>query len=270
MATYAIGDVQGCFDELQKLLKVIHFDNNRDVLWFVGDLVNRGPKSLEVLRLVKSLKHTVVVLGNHDLHLLSVFHAKDPKHITHNLGDIFSAADGQELIDWLRFRPLLHYNQQLNYVMVHAGIYPYWTLFQAKKYACEVEKILQSDNYAEFLEKIYGNEPSIWNNSLEGIARQRFIINSFTRMRFCNLEGRLDFSETGELNSAPKGYLPWFKIARHDAEQYKLVFGHWAALKGKTNNENVIGLDTGCVWGDKLTAFCLEDGRRFSVEQVKR
>lgn len=268
MATYTIGDIQGCYDELQKLLAAINFDANKDILWFVGDLVNRGPKSLEVLRWIKNLKHKVVVLGNHDIHLLTVFQDKDSKHITRNLEEILYASDGQELIDWLRFRPLIHHDRQLNYVMVHAGIYPYWTLLQAKKYAGEVEKLLQSDNYGEFLQKIYGNEPSIWNNNLEGIERQRFIVNSFTRMRFCNLEGRLDFSESGGINSAPKGYLPWFKMVRHDPEQYQLVFGHWAALKGETNVKKIIGIDTGCVWGGKLTALRLEDGQKFSIDQI--
>lgn len=268
MATYAIGDVQGCFDELQKLLEVIHFDDNKDALWFVGDLVNRGSKSLEVLRLVKNLKHTVVVLGNHDLHLLSVFHAKDPAHITHNLDEIFCAPDGQELIDWLRFRPLIHHDQGLNYVMVHAGIYPYWTLEQAKQYAHEVGMVLQGENYVEILEKIYGNEPNVWNNNLEGIERWRFIINSFARMRFCNPEGRLDFSEAGGLSSAPKGYLPWFAMPRPEQKEYKIIFGHWAALKGEVNAKNVFGIDTGCVWGGSLTALRLEDEKKFSVQAI--
>ena len=265
MATYAIGDVQGCFDELQRLLKIINFDAEHDTLWFVGDLVNRGPKSLEVLRFIKQLKNTIVVLGNHDIHLLAAFHNKDPEHITNNLEAIFSAPDGHELIDWLRARPLLHHDKQLNYVLVHAGIYPYWNLEQAKQYAHEVETILQNDDYIEFLEHFYGNEPNIWQDTLTGIDRQRFIINSFTRMRFCNIAGYLDFSETGNLQSAPKDYLPWFAIPNRATKQNRIIFGHWAALRGITNNENAIGIDTGCVWGGSLTAFRLDDGQRFSV-----
>jgi bis(5'-nucleosyl)-tetraphosphatase (symmetrical) len=268
MATYAIGDIQGCFDELKQLLNIIRFDEKHDTLWLVGDLVNRGPKSLEVLRFVKQLKNIIVVLGNHDIHLLVTFNNKDPFHITHNLEAIFNAPDGQELIDWLRFCPLIHHDPQLNYVMVHAGIYPYWNLEQAKQYASEVENILRRNDYIKFLEHIYGNEPNVWNNTLTGIERQRFIINSFTRMRFCNIEGLLDFSETGKLNSAPKGYLPWFAIPNRATKQNRIIFGHWAALNGETNTEKVIGIDTGCVWGGSLTAFRLDDGKRFSTSSI--
>jgi bis(5'-nucleosyl)-tetraphosphatase (symmetrical) len=265
MATYAIGDIQGCFDELQQLLHIIHFDTKHDTLWLVGDLVNRGPKSLEVLRFIKQLKNTVAVLGNHDIHLLATFNNKDPYHITHNLEAIFEAPDGRELIDWLRFRPLIHHDHQLDYVMVHAGIYPYWNLEQAKQYAHEAEEMLRSDNYIDFLEYLYGNEPNVWKNTLTGIERQRFIINSFVRMRFCNREGTLDFTETGKVHSSPKNYLPWFAIPNRATTSNRIIFGHWAALRGKTNTENVIGLDTGCVWGGNLTAFRLDDSQRFST-----
>jgi len=265
MSTYVIGDVQGCFDELQKLLRLIKFNAEKDRLWFVGDLVNRGPKSLQVLRFVKTLPDPIVVLGNHDLHLLTVFNYPDRLHGKHSLQDVLQAPDRYELINWLRARPFLHHDEKLGYVMVHAGIYPSWILQRAKNYANEIEKILQSKNYADYLEHMYGNEPNIWQENLTGMERFRFIINCFTRMRFCSGQGRLDLYETGGPNAAPPNYVPWFKVPNRKTKQYKIIFGHWAALEGKVNTANIYALDTGCVWGGALTALRLEDERVFSV-----
>jgi bis(5'-nucleosyl)-tetraphosphatase (symmetrical) len=270
MPTYAIGDIQGCFDELQQLLQLINFDKNKDQLWFVGDLVNRGPKSLAVLRLVKNLPNAIVVLGNHDLHLLTIFNQIDPIPIKHTCHEILQAPDCHELIDWLRKRPLLHHDKNLGFVMVHAGIYPNWTLEQAKICAQDAEKILQCDNYTDYLEHMYGNEPNIWHENLTKIDRFRFIINCFTRMRFSDKNGKLDLVETGSLPAAPAGFMPWFKVPKCKARNYKIIFGHWAALEGKVASKNIYALDTGCVWGGSLTAMCLQDGRMFHTPCKRR
>ncbi len=266
MATYAIGDVQGCFAELQQLLEHINFDENTDKLWFVGDLVNRGPESLKVLRFVKNLGNkAITVLGNHDFHLIALYYDINPLQKQHTLEDIIQAPDSEELIDWLRCQPLLHHDPALGYVMTHAGMYPMWDLAQAKKYAHEIEAILCGDNYLYLLEHMYGDQPDTWNENLTGIERQRFIINAFTRMRFCTPEGKLDFNTNGDLNSAPKGYKAWFNIPNRKTQNEKIIFGHWAALQAKVDVPNIYALDGGCVWGSKLIAMRLEDGERFSV-----
>lgn len=263
MATYAIGDVQGCFDELQSLLQLIDFNPKKDRLWFAGDLVNRGPKSLDVLRFVKSLKNPVVVLGNHDLHLLAIANGHPFKD--HFLHDVLVAPDRDPLINWLRRQPLLHYDARKGYAMVHAGLPPQWTLKQAKRYAAEVEQALRGEKYVNFLEHLYGNKPLQWNRNLRGWSRLRFITNALTRIRFCNEEGMLDLSSRGEIGSQPPSYVPWYQIPGRASAKVKIIFGHWAALQGKTDNPQVYALDTGCVWGNALTAMRLEDERLFSV-----
>lgn len=263
MATYCIGDIQGCFDELEQLLKIIDYNHNRDKLWFVGDLVNRGPKSLEVLRFIKNLPNTKVVLGNHDLHLLNFYNKIVDFEVSH-IEQIISAPDGPELIEWLRMQPLIHYAPEHNCVLVHAGIYPGWSLENALTYAKEAEKILRGKNYIDFLKHMYGNQPTIWSDDLNGWDRFRFIINACTRMRFCDLNGNLEFEHTGNIETAPPGYLPWFKIPRRKTKDTKIIFGHWAALEGITNEPNAIALDTGCVWGSSLTALRLDDGIKFN------
>ncbi len=263
MATYAIGDVQGCYNELQELLQLIHFDSVTDRLWFAGDLVNRGPQSLEVLRFVKNLKNSVVVLGNHDLHLLAIANGHPFKD--HFLHDVLNAPDRDVLVNWLRQRPLLHYSPRKGYAMIHAGLPPQWTLHQAKRYAQEVEQALRGDKYVSFLEHLYGNKPLQWNRNLRGWSRLRFITNALTRIRFCNEEGVLDLTTRGEIGSQPKDYLPWYQIPNRASQKVKIIFGHWAALAGKAEGVNVYALDTGCVWGGSLTAMRLEDGQRFSV-----
>ena len=257
MSTYAIGDIQGCYDELRGLLKQLQFNPDKDTLWFVGDLVNRGPKSLETLRFIKNLPHKIIVLGNHDLHLLALHHGHSAKE--HTLQDILQAPDCEELLNWLRHQPLLHLDETLNYVMVHAGIYPLWKLTEAKRYAKEIETLLQSKKYVELIANMYGNQPKSWNENLTGWDRYRFIINAFTRMRFCSYDGKLDLENTGAPDSAKPGFVPWFNVPHRATKNIRILFGHWAALNGKADDPNVFALDTGCVWGNKLTAMKLDE-----------
>jgi bis(5'-nucleosyl)-tetraphosphatase (symmetrical) len=229
----------------------------------VGDLVNRGPKSLEVLRLIKELPNTQIVLGNHDLHLLN-FYDKIVDFEANHLEQILSAPDGQKLVKWLQMQPLVYRDPKYNCVLAHAGIYPGWDLKSALDYAKEAEKILRGENYLDFLKHMYGNKPTLWQDNLSDWERPRFIINAFTRMRFCDLEGNLEFDHVGNIDTAPKGYLPWFQIPWRKNKDVKIIFGHWAALDGQTNEPNVIALDTGCVWGGSLTALRIDDGTKFS------
>ncbi len=261
MATYAIGDIQGCFTPLEKLLAQIKFDPQQDTLWFTGDLVNRGPQSLETLRFIKNLgkKHRVV-LGNHDLHLLAVAHQAHTGRQDDTLTEILSAPDRDELIAWLIRQPLLYHNAQLDFVLVHAGLAFNWDLVTAKKLAKEVESILQSDQAGEFFRHLYGNKPDHWSEELQGWDRLRCIVNYFTRVRFCYPDGRL---ELGNANTA--NLIPWFQIPNRVNANLKIIFGHWAALGGVTNTPNTFALDTGCVWGFSLTALRLEDQKRFCV-----
>lgn len=266
MATYAIGDVQGCYDPLQKLLELIQFDPTLDTLWFTGDLVNRGPQSLATLRFVKELgKNQVTVLGNHDLHLLAVAHGTQPVRSTDTLTDILEAADKEELIDWLLHRPLLHHNEELQFILVHAGLAPAWDLATAKNLSSEVEQVLASDSANDFFQHMYGNQPDHWSNDLRGWDRLRCITNYLTRMRFCHADGRLELKNKGKLGEQANDLLPWFQVPNRMNSHLKIIFGHWAALSGTTHTPNVFALDTGCVWGNCLTAMRLEDEKRFSV-----
>lgn len=266
MATYAIGDIQGCLNELQRLLEHIHFDPSDDQLWFVGDLVNRGPDSHGVLRFIKGLgDRAITVLGNHDLHLLAVAegHMKYAKH--DNLQDVIEAEDAAELLYWLRHLPLMHHDEQLNISMIHAGLPPYWDLANARACAKEVEAVLQGPDYVHFLEHMYGNLPDIWDEKLEGIERLRFITNCFSRLRYCNKHGQMALDEKGPLGSQPADYLPWFEIKDRRTRNDTIIFGHWSSL-GFVDSDNVYGLDTGCLWGDSLTALRLEDRQTFSID----
>tara|TARA_R110000868_G_scaffold69261_1_gene204178 strand:+ start:55771 stop:56532 length:762 start_codon:yes stop_codon:yes gene_type:complete len=253
MTTYAIGDVQGCYDALQTLLDDIHY-SDADTLWFVGDLINRGPKSLETLRFIKSLKNAVTVLGNHDLATVAIAHDFAQQHESDTLDDILHAPDRDELLHWLCQQPLIH--TQHDYTLVHAGIYPWWSLDEANHYAHEVETVLRTDPLS-FIEHLYGSQPDKWSNELTGIDRLRFICNAFTRMRFCHADGRLDFKHKGKLTDAPSDLTPWFNIPNRKTQNNKILFGHWAALRGDIEVKNVYALDTGCIWGGKLTAFAL-------------
>ncbi len=271
MSTYAIGDIQGCFAELEKLLDVIHFDTNEDTLWFTGDLVNRGPRSLETLRFIKSLdnhhrNHHKVVLGNHDLHLLAVAYGLQVEKKGDTLGQILAAPDRDELISWLRHCPLLHHDKDSGYVMTHAGLSPAWTIREAKLLAQEVEEVLRGETPEFLLQNMYGNFPDRWDDKLGGIDRLRCIVNFLTRMRFCHADGRLDLTYKGEIAGKPDDLIPWFDVPGRVNAGEKIIFGHWAALNGKTPESNLFALDTGCVWGNCLTAMRLEDNKRFNVK----
>lgn len=266
MSTYAIGDIQGCFQELQDLLAKIHFDRSRDQLWFTGDLVNRGPDSLATLRFVKELG-AITVLGNHDLHLLAIAEGIDKHGRKDTLDEVLDADDSDELLHWLRHRPLLHHDPDSDYVMVHAGLPPQWDLHQAAALAAEVEQVLRSHHYRDLLDHMYGNQPAVWSDKLKGMDRHRFVINACTRMRFCDEHGVMDFAQKGPPGTAPEPLHPWFTLASRQTRKHPIVFGHWAAIYAGNitdfNQYNVSPLDTGCVWGDKLTAMRLEDGKFF-------
>ena len=260
MATYAIGDVQGCYDELRKLLGEIGFRRGRDKLWFVGDLVNRGPKSLEVLRFVAGLGDAAVtVLGNHDLHLLAQYEGVEKLKERDTFQDVLDASDSRELIEWLRGRPMMHADGP--YAMVHAGILPGWSIDKALELGAEVEAALAARNYRDFLRRMYGSSPDAWRDGLAGPDRLRVIVNAMTRMRFCSLGGRMQLQAKGK--QAPRGYRPWFET-RPTSEKTTIVFGHWSQL-GLKVREQQVGLDSGCVWGGKLTALRLEDRKLTQV-----
>ena len=265
MATYAIGDVQGCFDALQALLLKIHFDPTQDVLWFCGDLVNRGPDSLQTLRFVKSLEKKIVVLGNHDLHLLAVAYGTQPQNAGDTIDDILQAPDGEELLTWLRQQPLFYQDEGLNFNLVHAGIPPQWTLSQTLCYAQEVQSVLASNQFTAFIKHMYGNEPLQWSSELQGWDRLRYITNALTRLRFCTPQGQLDLVTKEGIDKQLPGYLPWFAIQERCHRQDNIVFGHWASLLAQVTTPHVFALDAGCVWGGSLLALRLEDQRRYSV-----
>ncbi|HKK06005.1 MAG TPA: symmetrical bis(5'-nucleosyl)-tetraphosphatase [Gammaproteobacteria bacterium] len=260
MSTYVIGDVQGCFDELQRLLDSLHFDPSRDRIWFTGDLVNRGPKSLQALRLARELD-AVSVLGNHDLHLLAVSEGiDDHQGDSDTLGPILAAHDRDELLTWLRRRPLLHHDAELGFVMIHAGLPPQWDLASAKTCAAEVEAVLRGPDYREFFANMYGNEPDRWPGPgeppLTGMDRLRFIVNCFTRLRYCSPDGHLALKAKGAPGTQPEGTIPWFEIPERASRDTNIVFGHWSTL-GYYAANGIWALDTGCLWGGQLTALRL-------------
>ncbi|HEY6528827.1 MAG TPA: symmetrical bis(5'-nucleosyl)-tetraphosphatase [Cellvibrionaceae bacterium] len=264
MAVYAVGDIQGCFDSLRRLLDRAHFEPSRDQLWVAGDLVNRGPDSLGALRFIKNLGSSArMVLGNHDLHLLAVRHGLRVMNKKDTLKPILAAADCDELLHWLRQQPLMH--EGMGHVMCHAGIPPVWSQEQALNYACEVGRVLKGDNYVELLASMYGNQPNSWRADLAGMDRLRVIINYFTRMRFCTQQGQLDLDTKEGLGAAPKGFAPWFNW-RGEHLNRPVLFGHWAALNGVTREPRAIALDTGCVWGKQLSMLRLDDGVWFRVK----
>jgi len=263
MGCYAIGDIQGCFRELQTLLRQINYRPGRDRLWFTGDLVNRGPQSLETLRFVAGLgDHAVTVLGNHDLHLLAAAH--EPRNIKRKdtLHAILDAPDRDELLDWLRRRPLLHHDPESGYTMVHAGLPPQWDLDAAARCAHEVEAVLSSPGFGSYLDHMYGDLPEIWREDLAGRDRLRFITNCFTRLRYCDADGRLALPYKGSPGSQPKGIYPWFELADRRSRDQKIVFGHWSTL-GERSDKGIFPLDTGCLWGGQLTALRLDGEPRW-------
>jgi bis(5'-nucleosyl)-tetraphosphatase (symmetrical) len=257
MAIYAIGDIQGCYSALRRLLDQCRFDPARDRLWLVGDLVNRGPQSLAVLRFVKSLgARAITVLGNHDLHLLVVAAGHVKPHRGDTLAAILRAPDRDELLDWLRHCKMMHAGA--GYAMVHAGLLPQWTIATALKLAREVEAALQNDDHDEFLRQMYGNQPDRWRDDLTGIDRLRVITNVMTRLRICTVDGRMEFAHKGKPVNLPRGFMPWYSVPRRRNRGTPVIFGHWAAL-GLYTESNVFALDTGCVWGRALSALRLSD-----------
>lgn len=266
MATYAIGDIQGCYNEFMHLIDRVKFDPKHDVLWLVGDLVNRGPDSLGVLRFVKGLgERAVSVLGNHDLHLLALASgAQVQPDRDASLMQVLDASDADDILNWLRYRPLLHHDPELDFVMIHAGLPPQWDLDQARNCALEVQEALRSEHYRHFLLGMYGDEPAQWSNTLVGRDRLRFITNCLTRLRYCDDAGRLALRPKGAPGSQPDHLLPWFKLDQRLSRGCRIVFGHWSTL-GCHFADGVYALDSGCLWGGQLTALRLDDLEVFSV-----
>ena len=271
MSTYAIGDIQGCYKPLRKLLKSVDFQAGEDKLWCVGDLINRGPKSLDTLRFLRDLgSNATVVLGNHDLHFLAIYYGISKNRNKDTLQKLLDAPDCDELSTWLRHKPLAHYDSVetndgvRNYLMVHAGVAPQWTLHTTLKLAADVEQCLQGPDFLQYFANMYGDTPRRWKDKLTGYERLRLITNYLTRMRFCNANGKLDLKAKEGLLSAPSGYRPWFEFEQLSPAT-NILFGHWAALEGRTGNPHVFALDTGCVWGRELTMLRLEDHKLFSI-----
>lgn len=271
MATFAVGDIQGCYDPLRRLLDSAAFDPANDRLWCVGDLVNRGPDSLQTLRFLKGLGSSfITVLGNHDLHLLAVATGMKRDGKVQTLQQLLQAPDCHEFVEWLRQKPLTWRETlytsagERDFLVVHAGIAPGWKFRQAQALGAEVEQALQGSNYRDFLGAMYGDEPDCWDDRLQGAARLRVITNVLTRLRFCTAEGRLEMSSKGEADTAPPPFRPWFEFQQLKNNK-TILFGHWAMLDGRTGRDNIIGLDTGCVWGRRLTMLRLEDGKRFDT-----
>jgi bis(5'-nucleosyl)-tetraphosphatase (symmetrical) len=264
MTTFAIGDLQGCRPKLTELLQRVQDICAQPKLVFVGDLVNRGPNSLETLREVRALGNAAeVVLGNHDLHLLAVANGIRKAHRSDTLDDILAAPDRDELLDWLRHRPLALFEN--GHLIVHAGVLPQWTAEKTIELAREVETVLRGPDWIEFLRKMYGNEPARWDDSLTGADRLRCIVNALTRIRFCTADGAMELSASKGVETALPGYMPWFDVPDRKSADVTVVFGHWSTL-GLTLRSNLISLDTGCLWGGKLTAVGLDDRRVIQVD----
>jgi len=256
VASYAIGDIQGCYHAFQALLERIDFDEKNDQLWLVGDLVNRGSGSLEVLRWCYAHQDCLkVVLGNHDLHALVVAEGIVAAHKGDTLDALLAADDSKVLLHWLRHQHLMFHKD--NYLMVHAGLLPQWSAEQALAYAAEVEQVLHGDDYLNFFRHMYGNQPDRWQDDLFGIDRLRVITNAATRLRICAADGQMEFKFKGELQDIPAGYLPWFDVPNRVTKDTQVIFGHWSAL-GLQQRDNIYALDTGCLWGGKLTAMNIE------------
>lgn len=263
MTDYAIGDIQGCYERLLGVLDRIDFQPGRDRLWVAGDLVNRGPESLATLRYIHGLGETArVVLGNHDLHLLAVAFGGHDLRSKDTLHEILEAPDCERLLTWLRHQPLARYDGRRNLFMAHAGLPHLWSVEEAVALAREMEQVLAGPDFGQFLSHMYGNEPDRWEPGLNGVPRWRLITNYFTRMRFVAADGTLNLTVKDRATQAPEGFRPWFEWPRTD--QVRVVFGHWAALEGRTGSDRFIGLDTGCVWGGALTVMNLDSGEKVS------
>jgi bis(5'-nucleosyl)-tetraphosphatase (symmetrical) len=263
MATYAIGDLQGCLQPLQRILDELNYDQAADHLWFVGDLVNRGPASLELLRFVRNLgAGATVVLGNHDLHLVMQAEGYGKRNSEDTLDPVLAAPDREELLAWLRSRPLFHVEG--DYAMVHAGLLPSWDVAKAQALSDEVQAALMAPNYCDFLANMWGSTPTSWSDDLAGWDRLRVVVNAMTRMRFCSPDGTMEFKAKGPVANAPAGCLPWFDVPGRASADHVVVCGHWSAL-GLRVEDKLLALDTGCLWGGRLTAIRLEDRRVFQV-----
>ena len=265
MALYAIGDLQGCLDPLLRLLDELDFDPRRDRLWFAGDLVNRGPQSLETLRFVKGLgEAAITVLGNHDLHLLAVATGLHKRKKKDTLDPIYDAPDRDELLHWLQRRPLLHYDAGLGMALVHAGLPPQWDIALAQQCAAEMEAVLREGDAHGYFLHMYGNHPARWSEDLVDWERLRFITNCLTRLRYCTLDGILDMEDKGPPGTQKNDFIPWFEVPGRRSADTHVLFGHWAAL-GVKKGEGYTSLDSGCVWGNRLTAVRLDGGERHFV-----
>ncbi len=261
MSTYVIGDIQGCFQELESLLKKVDYVESTDAIWCVGDMINRGPENVAVLELLMSLPNAQCVLGNHDLHFLAIALGRQTQKRGDTLDDLLSQPDLDRYVAYLLEQPLIHYDAASNTAMVHAGIPPQFDIETSLKLAGEVERTLRSGNPGEFLTAMYGNEPASWSPALSGMDRLRLITNYFTRLRFCQPDGTIELTHKTDI--APIGFDPWFSFPRDD--DLRILFGHWAALEGRVDSDFAVALDTGCVWGRELTALRLEDQQLISV-----
>ena len=260
MATWAIGDIQGCHDELARLIDKLRFDPAADKLWFCGDLVNRGGQSLAVLRLVRSLgDRAIVTLGNHDLSLLAIAERRQQEQARVNpeLREVLFAPDRDELLAWLRTRNLVHVDRTLGFLLVHAGLFPRWTTRQAEDLAREIEEKLRGDGYRRLMKQMFGNKPDLWNPKLRGIDRWRAGINVFTRMRYCDVRGRIAFGDKGAPGTQRPGLYPWYEVPGQAPRDIRVVCGHWSTL-GRFSGLGIHAIDTGCVWGGALTALRLD------------
>lgn len=265
MSTYIVGDIHGCFFEFRALLNQVNFKPQQDTLWITGDLVARGTSSLSVLRYVRSLGKSVrIVLGNHDLRLLAVYAGIIRNKKKDRLNELLEASDFDQLINWLRYQPILQIDTHLKLIMTHAGISPQWNLVTAQNCAREVESALTSDNYHVFLNAMYGDMPNYWDPKLKGLSRLRFITNVLTRMRYCFPNGQIDMNCKSQPEYAPNFLKPWFDLKRLIDKDYAIAFGHWSALCGKGTPSGIYAMDTGCCWGGKLTILRWEDKRYFS------
>ena len=272
MSIYAVGDLQGCYEPLMRLLDKLDFDDNKDELWCAGDLVNRGPKSLKVLEFCMGLgKAFTCSLGNHDLHLLAVAACRRTIKRQDTFDDVLTSPNRDDILHWLRHQKLLHYDRNRDLAMVHAGIPPQWSIKKACKLAAEVESVIQDDNLAElYYNNMYGNSPDKLSSDLTGPVRWRVITNYLTRMRFCTPKGHLELETKTGLDKAPKGCMPWFQVPERKATDTRILFGHWAALMGETGIDNVHALDTGCVWGHKLTAIDIDKPQKTRSVKAKK
>jgi bis(5'-nucleosyl)-tetraphosphatase (symmetrical) len=266
MALYMIGDVQGCDEALARLLAKIDFSPSRDTIFLLGDLVNRGPQSLAVLRRLMALESSAqCLLGNHDLHLLATAHGVRKPHRNDTVGEILNAPDRESLLDWLRRRPMALFEH--GWLMVHAGVLPQWDLAQTLALAAELQAVLRSPDWTRFLKEMYGDQPDFWSDGLRGSERLRVIVNALTRLRFCSGQGVMEFATKDDADAAPAGFMPWFDVPGRRTSGVPVAFGHWSTL-GTVKRDGVLPLDTGCVWGGCLTAARITD-RAGSVERIE-